>query len=186
MLARLEAIALAVSQALAALGLVILLLFAVATLADGTMRSIANAPIEAVRDLGGLVVAVAMAFCFPLSCLHRSNITIRFAEAFIGPRSSRILDAIAAALVEIAVILIARQLFIYAWNEARAGDSTVMLELPTAPFWYAAAAALALAAIVQALVVALEIGRVLGREWHGSAGEGEPIEGAMVYPPEEP
>jgi TRAP-type transport system small permease protein len=183
MLARLEAIALAVSRALAALGLIILLGFAVATLADGTMRSLADAPIDAVRDLGGLVVGVAVACCFPLSCLQRSNITIKFAEAFIGPRSSRILDAIAAALVEIAVVLIARQLFIYAWNEARAGDSTVMLDVPAAPFWYAAAAALALAAIVQALVVVLEIGRVLGREWNPAAGE---TTGAVIVPPEEP
>jgi TRAP-type C4-dicarboxylate transport system permease small subunit len=183
MLARLESIALAVSRALAAVGLIILLLFAVATLADGIMRSVASAPIEAVRDLGGLVVAVAVAFCFPLSCLQRSNITIKFAEAFIGPRSSRILDAIAAALVEIAVVLIARQLFIYAWNTARAGDSTVMLDVPAAPFWYAAAAALALAAIVQALVVVLEIGRVFGRDWDAGAGEG--ADGAITYPPEE-
>lgn len=182
MLARLEAVALAVSRALAALGLVILLLFAVATLADGLMRSLADAPIDAVRDLGGLVVAVAVAFCFPLSCLQRSNITIKFAEAFIGPKSSRILDAIAAVLVEIAVILIARQLFIYAWNEARAGDSTVMLDVPAAPFWYAAAAALALAAIVQALVAVLEIARVFGREWHPDAGHES---GALLLPPEE-
>jgi TRAP-type C4-dicarboxylate transport system permease small subunit len=183
MLARSEAIALAVSRALAALGLIILLLFAVATLADGVMRSLAGGPIDAVRDLGGLIVAVAIACCFPLSCLQRSNITIKFAEAFIGPRSSRILDAIAAALVEIAVALIARQLFIYAWNEARAGDSTVMLEVPAAPFWYAAATALALAAIVQALVVALEIGRVFGREWRTTAGDEV---GALLLPPEEP
>jgi hypothetical protein len=183
MLARLEAVALAVSRVLAALGLVILLLFAVATLADGLMRSLADAPIDAVRDLGGLVVAVAVAFCFPLSCLQRSNITIKFAEAFIGPRSSRFLDAIGALLVEIAMILIARQLFIFAWNEARAGDSTVMIEVPTAPFWYAAAVALAVAAIVQALVAVLEIARVFGREWHPAANDEI---GALLLPPEEP
>jgi TRAP-type transport system small permease protein len=182
MLTRLEAAAGAAARALAALGLVILLLFAVATLADGLMRSLANAPIDAVRDLGGLVVAVAVAFCFPLSCLQRSNITIKFAEAFIGPRSSRILDAIAAVLVEIAVVLIARQLFIYAWNEARAGDSTVMLAVPAAPFWYVVAAALALAAVLQALVAVLEIARVFGREWHAAAGDEA---GALLVPPEE-
>ena len=128
----------------------------------------ANSPIEAVQDLGGVVVAVAVSCCFPLALLQRSNITIKFAAVFLGPRVGQFLDAAAALLVTLVAILIARQLFIFAGDQYRGGDATVMLEIKTAPFWFLVASVMTLAAATQAVVALREVLHV----FHG----GTPIE----------
>lgn len=154
MLGKLEVAALTLAKTLNVFGLLVLLVYAAMTLADGVLRAFWDAPIEAVPDLGGVAVAVAVACCFPIAFMLRSNITIKFAELAVGPRIAAALDAGAAILVGVAMAFIAFQLFVYAGQEARAGDSTVMLEIRVAPFWYAVAAAIACAAVVQAMVAA--------------------------------
>jgi TRAP-type transport system small permease protein len=62
------------------------LILAGLTLADGLMRWLANRPIEGVRDVGALAIAVAVACCLPIGLAEKSNITIRLAETAIGPR----------------------------------------------------------------------------------------------------
>jgi TRAP-type C4-dicarboxylate transport system permease small subunit len=164
MLDRLEQTSLALARGLAAAGLLILIGFAVMTLADGLSRPLFDTSLEIVGDLGSLAVAVAVACCVPLAFLQRNHITIKFAGACLGARGSRILDVGAAVLVNVVAILIARQLFVFAGQSARAGDSTVMLEVPVAPFWYIVATLIALAAAAQALVVAKEIARFFGAD----------------------
>jgi TRAP-type C4-dicarboxylate transport system permease small subunit len=162
MLARLERLTKAAAQTLAAIGLSGLMLYALSTLADGTLRSLANHPLEWVRDLGGLVCAVAVACCFPLAFLERANITIRFAAILLGRRASRVLDALASVAVETAVVLIAWRLFQYALQVRAAHDVTFMLAVRIGPFWIAAAALMGVTALVQAVVVALEVARCFG------------------------
>ncbi len=171
MLATLERRTLAGTRALAALGLVALIFYAAMTLLDGTLRSLADHPIVAVRDLGGLYVAVAVSCCFPLAFLERSNIAIRFTATMFGRRVGDVLDAVAAVAVEGPVILIAWRLFVYAGQANRAGDITFMLAAQTAPFWLACAIMIAVTALVQGLVIVVAIGRCLG------AGEARPRPG---------
>jgi TRAP-type C4-dicarboxylate transport system permease small subunit len=164
---RIEAAADVLARALAVCGFLLLLVFAVMTLADGSLRASLSMPIDAVDDLGGLVVAVAVACCFPLAFLQRANIAIKFLEIFFGRRVGQTLDAFAAVVVALLVIFMARQFFIYAGDAARGGDSTVVLETPTAPFWYAVAAIMTFTAFAQILVALVEIRRCL--HGHGAA-----------------
>jgi TRAP-type C4-dicarboxylate transport system permease small subunit len=149
------------ARLLASVGLLVLIGYAVLTLADGLLRSLADQPIDAVRDLGGLVAAVAVLCCFPLAFLQRSNITIRFAQPWFGVRASRALDAVAAFLVAATTALMAWRFFVYAGQVARAHESTFMLSVPVAPAWYAAAVLVALTAAVQAMILALEVSRFI-------------------------
>jgi TRAP-type C4-dicarboxylate transport system permease small subunit len=151
------------ARGLASVGLLALIGYALLTLADGVLRSIASQPIDAVRDLGGLVAALAVLCCFPLAFLQRSNITIRFVQALFGARASQALDALAAALVAATMALVAWRFFVYAGQVARAHEATFMLSVPVGPFWYAAAVLVCLATAVQGLILVLEISRVIGR-----------------------
>jgi len=74
MLAALERVTLAATRALSVVGLVALMGLAAMTLADGLLRWVANHPIEGVRDLGGLAIAVAIA---GLAGLHAGRIAGR-------------------------------------------------------------------------------------------------------------
>lgn len=166
-LMRMERAAFLAARALAAAGLLLLLAFATARLADGLMRWLAGAPITAVRDLDGLVAAVSVACCFPIALLERSNITIRFIESFWSVKASQAFDALAAALITLIMVLIAWEFLVYAGQEASAGDTTWMLGIPVAPFWYLIDAIFWCAAAVQTIVAIRLLDRCLMRDRHG-------------------
>jgi TRAP-type C4-dicarboxylate transport system permease small subunit len=155
----LERIALVAARMIAICGLILLLGYAVLTLADGSLRSLANRPIDAVRDFGGLVAAIAVACCIPLACLQRSNITIRFMQLFFGRKIGQIFDAFAAAAVAATMVLIAWRFFVYVGQAAQAGDITFLLNIPVAPFWFVTAVLLTIAAMAQCLLAAIELAR---------------------------
>ncbi len=162
----LEDTGLAATRALSGAGLVALMFVAVMTLADGLARWLANQPIEGVRDVGALAIALAVSCCIPVGLMERSNITIRFVESFIGPVWARVFDALAAVVVAVVVVALAWQFTAFAGKIARAGETTWVLKIPTAPFWYCVSVILWCAVVVQCIVVALEFARCLGRFEH--------------------
>ena len=153
MIGTLEGAARKLARGLAAVGLGVLLVFAATTIADGLLRFFFAAPIDAVRDLGGLVAAFAVACCIPLAIIERSSITIRFVTSFIGLRAGRVADVAAAVLVEVVLGLMAWRFVLFARQAVLDGNSTWMLRIPTAPVWGAVAAMIVVAALMQLLVV---------------------------------
>jgi TRAP-type C4-dicarboxylate transport system permease small subunit len=141
------------------LGLTVLIVFAAATLLDGTLRSLADHPTELVGDVGSYLVAAAVSACFPLAHLQRSNIKIELAGLVLGHRGVQVLRAFAAILVMVVIAAMAWQMFVYAGNEAAGGDATMLLGIKVAPFWYVVAAMFTCAAAAQVLVTAIEVAR---------------------------
>ena len=177
MLDRLEWVGLRSTRALSALGLTALMFLAVLTLADGLMRYFFNAPIEGARDLGGLAIAIAITCCIPVGLMERSNISIRFLEGIFGRKVSRVFDLIAAIVVGIVMVAIAWQFWLYAGKVARAGETTWVLQVHTALYWYCVAVLFWVAVAVQAIVVVIDFGRLVTgsqRDWR----EEEPEVGA--------
>src|SRR4051812_29426839 len=129
------------------------------TLADGLLRWLANRPIEGVRDLGGLAIAVAIACCIPVGLVERGNIAIRLGD-LLHPRLGRLLDALAALIVCAVLALAAWQFWIYAAKMARAHETTFVLQIPIAPFWFGVDVILWLAVLVQLIVAAREWARL--------------------------
>ncbi len=155
-MARIDWATKSLAQALAVLGLGALLCFAVMTMADGLLRFFLARPIDAVRDLGGLVAAFAVACCLPVAIVERSNITIRFLSSIVGRRAGQIADVAAAVLVEIVLILMTWQ-FVLLANQARVtSTATWMLRIPTAPVWGAVVLILGISAVLQ-IIVGLKI-----------------------------
>jgi len=172
MLDRLDRAALAGTRALSVVGLAALMIVATMTLADGMMRWLANQPIEGVRDVGALAIAVTVSCCFPVGLMERSNITIRFIETVFGRRTGLVFDVLASILVEAVMVLMAWQFFLHASKIARVHETTWVLKLPTAPFWYGVDAILWCAVAVQAIVVVLDFGRLFGHHTHSGRAAG--------------
>jgi TRAP-type C4-dicarboxylate transport system permease small subunit len=147
-----DRVAKAIARSLAVAGLGALLCFALMTMADGLLRFFAARPIDAVRDVGGLVAAFAAACCIPVAIVERSNITIRFVSSFIGPRAGRTADIAASLLVVIVLVLIAWQFVVFAKQAQATGAATWMLRIPAAPVWWAVAGVLWVSALLQAHV----------------------------------
>ena len=158
-LQQLERLALLATRGLSLAGLIALMLLAAMTLADGTLRWLANRPIEGVRDVGAAIIAVAVSCCFPAGLMERAHITIRVAGSVLGSRAGLVLDALAAIAVWGVTIAMAWQFTVFAGKIAHAGETTWVLKIPTAPFWYTVAVILWIAALVQMIVVVLQISK---------------------------
>lgn len=156
---RLERMALLGTRALSLAGLIALMALAAMTLADGMLRWLANKPIEGVRDVGAVIVAVAVCCCLPAGLMERSHITIRVAGSLLGRRAGAFLDIVASFLVWVVTLAMAWQFTVFAGKIARAGETTWVLKIPTAPFWYVVAAILWLGALVQLIVVITQFRR---------------------------
>jgi TRAP-type C4-dicarboxylate transport system permease small subunit len=132
------------------------------TLADGLLRWLVNRPIEGVRDLGGLAIAVAIACCIPVGLVERGNIAIRLG-GMVSALLGKILDALAAILVCAVLAAAAWQFWLYAAKMARAHETTFVLQIPIAPFWFGVDAVLWCAVLVQAIVALRDAARVFER-----------------------
>ena len=159
MLAALERLTLNATRALSVVGLIALMGLASMTLADGLLRWLANRPIEGVRDLGAVIVAVAVCCCIPVGLMERANISIRVAKDLLGARASRVLEAFAAFAALVVIGAMAWQFTVFAGKIARVGETTWILKIPTAPFWYLVASILWLAVAVQLIVLVLDIAK---------------------------
>lgn len=154
---KLERMALIGTRGLSLVGLIALMALAVMTLADGTLRWLANRPIEGVRDVGAVIIAVAVCCCLPAGLMERSHITIRVAGSLLGRGAAAVFDALASLLVWGVTLAMAWQFTVFAGKIARAGETTWVLKIPTAPFWYVVAGILWLAALVQLVVVLTQL-----------------------------
>jgi TRAP-type transport system small permease protein len=162
MLEALERLALVGTRALSVLGLTALMSLATMTIADGLMRWMANRPIEGVRDVGGLLIALAIACCLPVVMVERGNIAIRLAGK-LGVRFGAVLEALASALVCAALAALTWQIWLYASKVARGRETTFVLQIPVAPFWYGVSAILACAFLVQCIVMLHAVSAALKR-----------------------
>lgn len=163
MLAVLDRAALATARALSVAGLLALMVLAAMTLADGLMRWLANQPIEGVRDLGALAIALAVSCCMPIALVERAHITIRVVESMLSRLAGRVLNVLAALLVEVVLGVMAWQFWLFAAKLAEGNETTYVLRIPTAPFWYGVDVILWCAVLVQALVMAREVTRLFSK-----------------------
>jgi hypothetical protein len=114
------------------------------------------------RDLGGLAIAVAIACCIPVGLVERGNIAIRLGS-HVHPLLGRVLDAVAALAVAAVLAAAAWQFWIYAAKLARAHETTFVLQIPIAPFWFGVDVILWLAVLVQLIVAARDWARMFER-----------------------
>lgn len=164
MLATLERAALAATRALSIVGLAALMCLAAMTLVDGLMRSLVNRPIAGVRDLAALTIAVAVSCSLPMVLIERGNITIRVVAGTLGAAAGRFFDLLASLLVCGVFGLMAWQFHLFASKLAQGRETTWVLQIPVAPFWYGVDVILWCAVLVQMIVTARDAVRLFHPE----------------------
>src|SRR5258708_39386620 len=92
------------ANAFAVAGLSLLLILAVFTLLDGLLRAFANTPIDLVREIGDMVAAICGTCCLPIVLLQQNNIVLRIFDRILPPSGVRVIDTIAALVIEIVMI----------------------------------------------------------------------------------
>jgi TRAP-type C4-dicarboxylate transport system permease small subunit len=145
------------ANALAVAGLSLLLILAAFTMVDGLLRAFANYPLDLIREIGDLVAAICGAACLPITLLHRANITLRAFSKVLPPRVVQTIDSFAATIVELLMIAMAWQFYLFSVKTMRAGDVTWLLNIPKAPFWFTVDGILWVAVAIQTFVLVEEI-----------------------------
>jgi TRAP-type C4-dicarboxylate transport system permease small subunit len=172
MLAACERLGRRLANTIAVIGLAALMFLALLTLADGLLRSFFSYPLEGVRDVGGLAIAIGVSCCFPIALLERSNITVRFIASLFGVRASHYCDLMAALLTGLIFVGIAYKLTSYALELWRTNDMTWILHIPTAPFWFGVAVVMWLSVLVQMIVIAVTAATAIDPARAGAFGAG--------------
>jgi len=140
------------TRIIALIGLVAMLILAFVTVIEAVMRYLFNLPIISISDISIIAITVSIAACFPMVFAQRGNITVRIVGTALGPRIYNILEAF-GSLVSLGIfLLLTWQLWIYTNNSASAGETTVIAQIPLAPFFRLVTVLFATCIPIQALV----------------------------------
>src|SRR5215470_1190362 len=140
---RLEKLCVTITRPIAFIGVTGMLIAAGVTVLDVLMRWLAGTAITALNEITALIFAVAVAACMPAW-----------------------LDALGSGLLLVFFFILAWRIGVFAEHLLQQGRTTVILQVPQAPFMYAVAILLAIGALVQAVVTARAFARASRHEAH--------------------
>lgn len=160
------------TRRIAFIGLVGLLLVAIATMTDVLLRFLFNSPIEGYEDVSQLAFAIIIAACFPAGLVQGRNITIRFLGKGLGPRAALWLEALGAVVTFAFFIMVVWQIAAFAYDEMANDRYTQTLEMLTAPWWWVVTAIMIMCVPVQFVISMVAVARaVTGRAAPGAEDE---------------
>lgn len=145
------------SRWIAAAGVLLLFLNAIAVVADVALRALFRAPIDRLSDVSSVVYYVAAACCLPAATATRRHVTIRALEGLLPPRAVAAVE-LAAALLTLAVfVVLAAQAWQHVRELAATGRTLSQIAFPIAPFWAVVAALVSFNCLLQAVLAATQL-----------------------------
>jgi tripartite ATP-independent transporter DctM subunit len=147
----------AAARRVALLAVLGMLIIAVATSLDITLRALFRAPILGFLEIASLLMAVTIAACFPAGCAERQHITIDLLKGALGPRVSAVLEALGSLLFLLFLAVLAWRMAGHAAAATAEGSLTGTLKVMTGPFWWTTALFLLLAVPAQLVVLLADV-----------------------------
>jgi len=141
------------TQRVASVGVLGMLLIAFATIADVVSRWLFNRPITGMEEVASMALAVAVSACLPAGAAQRVNITVELLSGRVSARTVARLQLFGALVLLVLYAALALRVGDYAAELAARRGVTVYLEVPIAPFLWVVTAFLAATALVQLLNV---------------------------------
>lgn len=155
-------------KALGGLTTLVILGVALATCLDVLSRWLFNAPLSGLYELSGLVTAIAVCGCLQASLALDRHVSFSLLEQSV--RDPRPIRASASVWTLGFVALLCWQVAAVASDHAAGGETSLILGVPTAPFWWLAAFFIALAVLVQGIVALSNIFALRKAIFVGNAG----------------
>ncbi|MEK9645205.1 MAG: TRAP transporter small permease subunit, partial [Alphaproteobacteria bacterium] len=141
------------TRLVATIGFTGLVVMAMMTMSDASMRYLGLPRIPGFSDLGEVIYAVVIASCFPAGLLQGHNITIRFLGKGLGQRGGAWLETFGASVTMLFFSMLAWQ-FLRLTLDYQANDRvTGTIEMSIAPWWWVTTAIIAMCLPVQFLVL---------------------------------
>ena len=145
----------------------VLLVAALAVTADVLLRWILSMPIKGLFEISELTFAGILALGFAHANASREHVALDLVGG-TGPKAGG-LAVLGSTLTALTFALFVWLLWEHAATKASYGETTLVLGLPIAPFWYFATLLMALSLLAQLPIVAADL-RALARPGHHGAG----------------
>jgi tripartite ATP-independent transporter DctM subunit len=156
---RLEQVCLTLTRPIAFVGVLGMLVAAAVTVADVLMRWLAATAIPALNEITAMVFAVAVAACMPAGLAGGVHLRIDLLARWITGPLAAWLDALGALLLLIFFLILTWRIGVFAGSLASQGRTTVILQLPQAPFMYAVSFLLGIGTLVQVVMLVSAVQR---------------------------
>ena len=159
-LLRLEAAAIRWLRIVALIGFFALVVGACIVTADGLLRAFVGKPIRGLAEIVDISTAIVIATCFPVGLAQRRNIRITLLNDAVGPFANKILDVFSDVVLLAFVTVVSVQLIGFAIEAGRLGESSLIHQIPAAPFWMTASTIMSLSIPAQMLMTLISIARL--------------------------
>jgi TRAP-type C4-dicarboxylate transport system permease small subunit len=147
------------------IGAVAIMAVALAICGDVLMRWLFNAPILGIDDLGQFNLAVIVTSFLPMTLVGGHNITVRFIGKWLGQRGELWLEVLGQVFTLFIFVLFAWQFFRFTlYDVTYTGLSTVVLQIPQAPWWWVSTAIMWVCVPLQTTVVVEFVLRAIRNE----------------------
>ena len=158
---RLENLSKRWTRVLALVGLLGLLAQSIVTVVDILLRALFSAPLHGLSDIYELVVIFMVAASFPASLAGRHQITIRFLGKALPWRAREALELFGHVLALLVFAAMGWQLILHTISLFETGQTTWLLGIPMGPSWAVATALIVVCTPVQAVVVLIQLVRLV-------------------------
>ena len=135
---KLERAFMLMSRTAATLGVLFLLLVAAMSVADIIVREFTGRPIRGAHDLAGLLTIIIIASSFPAGLLERRQIKVTILGSFLPDGVNRAMEVLGAVLTGAMFLFIAYFVTLHAMRVTGSNQSTMVLNMPIAPWWWIA------------------------------------------------
>jgi TRAP-type C4-dicarboxylate transport system permease small subunit len=146
-----------VALVLACAGTLALMAVVALTVTNAVLRSFFSSPILGTDEVAKLLSLIAVVSFLPVSFLDEHHLEIDMVVRALGVRIYRMVGVGAAFLVAAFLAAMTWQVGLFAANAKRSGDATWFLALKTWPWWVAVCVILAIAFVVQVIVLLRQI-----------------------------
>ena len=126
-LSYIEASCVATARGIASVAVAGMLVLAILTLVDVTLRYFFSAPLPGLNEASGLLMAVIIAATFPVGIMARNHITIDLLNDLLGKRLAKLGETIGAILILAFIAIIAWRFGVHANRLMMRGDETMMV-----------------------------------------------------------
>ncbi|MGE0735882.1 MAG: TRAP transporter large permease subunit [Alphaproteobacteria bacterium] len=156
-LQHLEGLSRAASRRIAVLAVVGMLAFAILTAVDVVLRRWTQLPMAGFNEILALILPITIVACFPAGVAERGHLTITFLRRSLNPRFAALLHLFGQTLLLVAFCILAWRVAGYALLLDHRKAETTILKWPLAPTFWLVAGLLAIAALIQLIVLANDV-----------------------------
>lgn len=140
------------SERFAFIAVLSIMVVAVSNVIDIVLRNVFATSIYGLNEVNVLVIAVAVTACMPYGLIRGSSLAIDMLKNRLAPVGQMYLMTLADIAVLVFFGVLAWRLGVVAEHMQTTGQTTVLSDIPKAPFYWCMAIALSIATLVQIIV----------------------------------